>query len=138
MVLTKVVRQLMSTLRLEASQGGSDSLEANLRQAAATLSRGEAPSSMDLELRRCLLELYEERDANAVWERRLRPFITEHEADLASLYRRNRQLANPLFGELEALVVLERLNSVPVLLAEAWPRSPIELERLAQNWAVAI
>jgi hypothetical protein len=53
-------------------------------------------------------------------------------------YRRNRQLASPLLDELEALVVLERLDTVPVLLAEAWPRSRIELERLAQNWAVAI
>jgi hypothetical protein len=116
----------------------SDSLEANLRRAAMALSKGEAPSSTDRELRECLLELYDEQDAGAVWERWLAPFIAAHEADLVALYGRNRQLPNPLLDELEALIVLERLDSAPTSLARSWPRSPIELERLAQNWAIAI
>lgn len=90
-----------------------------------------SPSSTDPELRKHLLELYEEQEESVVWERRLAPFIAAHKADLLALYGRNRQLPNPLLDELEALLVLERLDSVPTLLAESWPRSPIELERLA-------
>lgn len=83
------------------------------------------------------MELYGA-DPSAVWFQHLRPFISCNREDIASLYDRHRRLPNPLLDELEALIVLERLEMSPSRLAEVWPRPVVELERLAQNWGASL
>jgi hypothetical protein len=85
-----------------------------------------------------LLDLYDEPDPERVWERFIAPFIDQHRDDLRVIYARDRGLHNPLLARPEGLLVLERLEHVPAQLAERWPGRQLELERLAQNWAVAI
>jgi hypothetical protein len=109
----------------------------SLRRSTLTLSGGHGATSCDPHLRTRLIELYRA-DPPMVWFEHLRPFISRNREDIASLYDRHRRLPNPLLDELEALIVLERLDAAPSQLAEAWPRPMIELERLAQNWAVSI
>lgn len=74
-----------------------------------------------------------------IWSEDVDPFLREHDAALANLFREHRAWASvALLDFLELPVILERLENDSLHLQQVWPLAPSLLDEVCSAWGAPI